>query len=119
WGIASERQVYGTWIGWDRGYTHIDLVSPRIRTLNGMMLAWSPGTAGPVEADVVLMPRFASAADFAAWLPQVRGRMVAISLPEPTCRPNESWEVWGTEESFREMQAGRDQGRAAWAQSLR
>ena len=119
WGIDAERQPYGTWVGWDRGHTHIDLVSPRVRTLEGMMLAWSPGTDGPVEADVVQMPRFDSAADFEAWLPTVDGRMVGISLPEPTCRPNESWEEWATEESFREMEAARDRERAGWQASLR
>lgn len=119
WGIEAERQQYGTWIGWDRGYTHIDLVSPRVRTLEGMMLAWSPGTDEPVEADVLQMPRFESAADFEAWLPTVDGRMVGISLPEPTCRPNESWEEWATEESFEEMAAARDRERAAWQASIR
>ncbi|MEX0836816.1 MAG: M28 family peptidase, partial [Gemmatimonadota bacterium] len=119
WGIEAERQQYGTWIGWDRGYTHIDLVAPRVRTLEGMMLAWSPGTDGPVEADVLQLPRFDSAADFEAWLPTVEGRMVGISLPEPTCRPNESWEEWATEESFQEMEAARDRERAAWKASIR
>jgi hypothetical protein len=119
WGIDVERQEYGTWMGWDRGYTHIDLVSPWVRTLNGTMLAWSAGTDGPVEADVLQLPHFSSAADFAAWLPQVQGRMVGISLPEPTCRPNESWEQWATEEAFEEMRAIREEGRGAWTQSLR
>ena len=119
WGIDAERQQYGTWLGWERGYTHLDLISPRARTLQGMMLAWSPGTDEPIEADVVLMPRFDDAGAFAAWLPSVRGRMVAISLPEATCRPNESWEQWATEESFDDMRAARDLDRQRWAASLR
>lgn len=119
WGIESERQQYGTWIGWERGTTHIDLIEPRVRTLEGMMLAWSAGTDGPVEAEVVLMPRFSTSAEFEAWLPRVEGRMVAISLPEPTCRPDESWEEWATEEAFQEMSDARARGRAAWQQSLR
>ncbi|NJD20479.1 MAG: hypothetical protein FIA95_14505, partial [Gemmatimonadetes bacterium] len=49
WGVDARREDYGTWMGWTRGYTHIDLVAPRVRTLNGMMLSWSPGTEGPVE----------------------------------------------------------------------
>ncbi len=44
WGVQVRAEEYGTWRGWDRGYTHIDLVAPRKRTLNGMMLAWSPGS---------------------------------------------------------------------------
>jgi len=119
WGIEAERQEYGTWIGWDRGITHIDLISPRVRTLEGMMLAWSQGTNGPVEADVILLPQFQSAAEFQSWLPQVAGKAVAISLYEPTCRPNESWEEWATPEAFRQMAEDRERRRAAWAASLR
>ncbi len=118
WGIDSERQEYGTWIGWDRGYTHIDLLEPRERSLEGMILAWSRGTDGPVTAEVVLMPVFESAADFEAWLPGVEGKMVAISFPEPTCRADESWETYATEESFRQMREDRQAAREAWSRSV-
>ena len=46
WGIEAKREPYGTWRGWRRGVSHIDLVTPRVRSLEGMMLAWSPGTTG-------------------------------------------------------------------------
>src|SRR5688500_254874 len=49
WGIQARNEQYGTWRGWRRGYTHVDLLSPRVRTLEAMMLAWSPGTTAPVE----------------------------------------------------------------------
>ncbi|MGH7677398.1 MAG: hypothetical protein ACRENU_02955 [Gemmatimonadaceae bacterium] len=39
WGIEARKEQYGTWRGWRRGYSHIDLVQPRTRTLEGMMLA--------------------------------------------------------------------------------
>src|SRR6476469_8639824 len=42
WGIDAKREQYGTWRGWRRGVSHIDLVAPRTRSLEGMMLAWSP-----------------------------------------------------------------------------
>ena len=119
WGITAERQQYGTWRGWERGYTHIDLVSPRVRTLEGTMLAWSPGTDGPVEGEVVILPRFAIAREFEAWLPSVRGRIVAISFPEPTCREDRSWQEWGTAEAFEAMVAERDAARQAWNASVR
>ena len=51
WGIEAKRENYGTWRGWRRGVSHIDLVAPRTRSLDGTMLAWSPGTKGkPVKA---------------------------------------------------------------------
>jgi carboxypeptidase Q len=119
WGINAEKQEYGTWRGWQRGYTHVDLVAPRVRSLSGMMLAWSPGTDGPVEAEVVLVPSFSTPAEFAAWLPEVRDKMVAVSFPEPTCRAPESWESFATPESWEAMQAQRAEAASAWASSLR
>jgi carboxypeptidase Q len=96
WGVDARAEQYGTWQGWDRGITHIDLISPRVRTLEGMMLAFSPGTNGrPVEAEVVAVPEFASQAEFDAWLPSVRGKFVASSFPQPTCRPLDHYEQYG------------------------
>jgi len=103
WDVAVRAEQYGTWRGWDRGYTHIDLVAPRKRTLNGTMLAWSPGTDGPVEGEVIAMPSFSNRADFEAWLPNVAGKFVALSYAEPTCRAPESWESLATPESQRRM----------------
>ncbi|NUP54254.1 MAG: peptidase M28, partial [Gemmatimonadaceae bacterium] len=73
WGIDARNERYGTWRGWRRGVTHVDLVSPRVRTLEGTMLAWSPGTKGAVQASVVVLPDIHSAAEFERWLPDVRG----------------------------------------------
>ena len=42
WGIEARKEQYGTWRGWERGTSHIDLVSPRVRSLEGMAAAWSP-----------------------------------------------------------------------------
>ena len=44
WGIDARSEQYGTWRGWRRGTSHIDLMQPRVRSLEGTMLAWSPGT---------------------------------------------------------------------------
>ncbi len=119
WGVEAEQHVYGTWVGWDRGSTHIDLVSPRKRTLSGMMLAWSRGTDGPIEAEALMLPRFASRDEFDAWLPQVRGRMVAVTLAEPTCREDQSWQDHATPQSFARMQEERSRARTEWAASIR
>ena len=52
WGIEAKKEQYGTWRGWKRGVSHIDLMRPRVRSLEGTMLAWSPGTNGkPVTAE--------------------------------------------------------------------
>src|SRR5262245_55948285 len=33
WGITARNEQYGTWPSWQRGYTHVDLIAPRVRTL--------------------------------------------------------------------------------------
>ncbi|HEX9884965.1 MAG TPA: M20/M25/M40 family metallo-hydrolase [Longimicrobiales bacterium] len=119
WGVPTRLHEYGTWSGWQRGYSHIDLVAPRVRTLDGMMLAWSPGTNGPVEADVLAMPLFTNGADFLAWLPRVEGKFVAYSHAEPTCRAPESWEALATPESWERMRELQAQVSGAWMRSVR
>ena len=101
WGVDARKEQYGTWNGWRRGITHVDLISPRVRSLEGMMLAWSPGTGGrPVEAQVVAMPTFTAPGQFEQWLPSVRGRIVAASFPQPTCRPMRHYEEYGQTYGF-------------------
>lgn len=119
WGIDAQKREYGTWRGWDRGFTHIDLLEPRVRTLEGMMLAWSPGTDGPVEGQVIPLPSFTDAAQLEAWLPMARGKFVAISMPEITCRADESWEAHATEESFARLNEARDAARQAYQAGYR
>lgn len=101
WGIDALREEYGTWLGWARGVSHIDLIEPRIRSLEGRILAWSPGTDGrPVEAGVVALPPMHSVTDFEAFLPQVAGKFVMISYPQPTCRATEQWREFATPASL-------------------
>ena len=103
WGIEVENQQYGTWMRWQRGRTHVDLAAPRVRTLEAMVMAWSPGTGGQaVSAEVVNMPDVANMAEFEAWLPNVRGKFVTIAFPQPTCRPDADWDRWATDASREE-----------------
>jgi hypothetical protein len=97
WGAEARAEQYGTWHGWRRGISHIDLIQPRVRSLDGMMLGYSPPTPGgrPVEAAVVHVPVFESAAQYEAWIPSVRGKIVASAFPQPTCRPMRQYEEFG------------------------
>jgi carboxypeptidase Q len=104
WGIDAKRENYGTWRGWRRGVSHIDLLSPRVRTLDGTMLAWSPGTNGKtVKAEVIVLPKFSDSTEFVRWLPQAKGKIVMVSPAWPTCRPSEDWFRWSTPESMARM----------------
>jgi carboxypeptidase Q len=104
WGIEAKNEQYGTWRGWRRGHSHIDLVEPRIRTLDGTMVGYSPGTGGKdVTASVVVLPRFLDSSEFVKWLPQAKGKLVLVSAALPTCRPPEDWTQNATPESALRM----------------
>jgi hypothetical protein len=115
WGIPARNEQYGTWRGWRRGITHIDLLAPRVRTLEGTLLAWSPGTKGKkVQGPVVVLPDVRSPAEFEAWLPKVKGKFVLISFAQPTCRPDANWREFATPESFEAMTKARQEANDAW-----
>ncbi|HEU0077002.1 MAG TPA: M28 family peptidase, partial [Longimicrobiaceae bacterium] len=118
WGIQARNERYGTWRGWRRGYTHVDLLTPRVRTLESTMLAWSPGTSAPVEAGVVILPDVADSLAFRAWLPSVRGKFVMISFPQPTCRPNDNWERWAVPAEWERYRTERDSAAVRWTRRV-
>ena len=119
WGVSARNEQYGTWIGWRRGATHIDLVQPRVRSLEGTLLAWSGGTGGkPVDAPTIILPDLPDSNAFNAWLPSVKGKYVLVSFPQPTCRPDSSFKQFATPETFTAMQEERKLARDAWAQRL-
>jgi carboxypeptidase Q len=119
WGIPARREQYGTWKSWRRGRTHVDLLTPRFRTLEGRIVGWSPGTRGPVDGDVVILPEAADSAAFAALLPEVRGKYVLASFAEPTCRPDENWERLARPATVERMKADRNAARTAWGTRVR
>ena len=120
WGITARKEQYGTWRSWRRGKTHIDLVAPRQRTLEGMALAWSPPTprGRPLRASVVILPDVPDSAALVAWLPQAKGKFVLVSFPQPTCRPDDSWEKWATPSTADSLKARRTAAQQAWQQRL-
>lgn len=119
WGYDAKVENYGMWEGWERGPSHIDLVAPRVRSLEGRILAWSPGTGGkPVEGPVVPLPSMASPQEWAAFLPGVKGKYVMISFPEPTCRTNAQWREYAMPGSFERMDSLRTAARRAWNESI-
>jgi hypothetical protein len=114
YGIPARAERYGTWRGWRRGVTHVDLVEPRVRTLDATMLAWSPGTKGRVEAPVTILPALADSAALAGWLPQAKGKFVAVSFPQPSCRPDSSFKEFARPETWERHVAQRDSAEDAW-----
>ncbi|TWI80426.1 peptidase M28-like protein [Lacibacter cauensis] len=119
WGITARNEKWGEWRGWQRGITHVDMVLPRVKTLEGMQLAWSPGTNGKtVTADVIIIPDLADSIAFQQWLPNVKGKFVLISMSQPTGRPDYNWEEFATKESFEKMKKERADLTEAWRKRI-
>ena len=116
WGIEAYKEQYGTWRGWERGISHVDLISPRVRSLEGMAAAWSPATEGPVEAEVVILTDAGNSVAFESWLPEVSGKFVLISRPETSCRPQDNVEWFARPETLARINEERRQAVAAWRQ---
>lgn len=119
WGITARNEKWGEWRGWERGVTHIDMIAPRVKSLEGMQLAWSPGTGGKtVTGEVVIFPDLADSLAYAAWLPQVKGKFVMISMLQPTGRPDYNWEEFGKSSSVEKMKKERNDQTEAWNKRL-
>src|SRR5699024_3283517 len=119
WDISARNEEWGEWKGWERGITHIDLLEPRVVSLDGMQLAWSPVTPdGGVKAGIKIIPEVADSSAFQQWLPKVKGKFVMVSMPQPTGRPDSNWEEYATDESFQKMKDNRESQRNAWKQKM-
>ncbi len=119
WGIESRIEQYGKWRGWERGICHIDLLEPRVRTLEGTMLAWSPGTRkGGVTGNVVVLPDLPDSSAFQAWLPEARGKFILLSQPQPSGRPEKNWEEFGRKSSLDSLKALKERLRFNWVKRI-
>ncbi len=115
WGISAKNEKWGDWRGWERGVSHIDMVYPRVKSLEGMQLAWSPSTKGKtVTSETIILADAADSIAFQKWLPTVNGKFVMISMQQPTGRDDANWTEFGTKESIEKMKAERTAATTAW-----
>lgn len=104
WNIPARNEKWGEWRGWERGISHIDMISPWVKSLEGTQLAWCPSTGGKtITADVIIIADVADSISFQQWLPNVKGKFVLIAMKQPTGRPDYNWEEFGTKESVEKM----------------
>ena len=120
WGITARNEQFGEWKGWERGITHIDMLSPRVKSLEGTQLAWSPSTKGKsIKAGIMIIPDAMDSTAFANWLPNVKGKFVMISMNQPTGRPDDNWQQFATSASFNKLKKERDEQTDAWQKRIR
>ena len=118
WGITARKERYGTWLGWQRGVTHVDLVSPRVRSLEAYALAYSPSTGRRgVEGEVIAYPENVTTPEqFDAWLPNVKGKIFLLSAPRLSCRSPSQWASFGTPEETARVEKAQADMQLAWNQ---
>src|SRR5699024_6225089 len=102
WGISAEQQVVGKWKGGEGGVTDVDMVSPWVRSLEGMQLAGRPRVSEAREAEVVSIPKDVPAkAEFNTWVKNVKGKVVLAALNPFTGRPDYQWKEFALEEDYK------------------
>ena len=120
WGIDAHNEKWGEWRGWERGISHIDMVSPRVKSLEGTQLAWSPGMGKKtVTAEVIVLPDVTDSVAFQQWLPNAKGKFVMISVCQPTGRPDDNWKEFATPTSFDKMKKDRTALTDAWKNRIK
>lgn len=116
-GLEARNEAYGTWKAWERGTSQITMTTPRIKTLEGTQLAWSPATKkNGVEGEVIVLVEAKNKAEFDAWLPLVKGKYVMISPFLPSGRPDHQWKEYATSESYEQMQQEKEAILQSWNQ---
>ena len=114
WGIEATKEEIGEWTGWEQGVLHVDMIEPRVASLEAEMLAWSHPTDGPATAEVVLLP--SPGEDLATWWASAEGKFVLASAPEPTCRASQELEANARPKTVESIAEERSQLRRSWAQ---
>ncbi|PAP76323.1 M20/M25/M40 family metallo-hydrolase [Rubrivirga marina] len=115
WGVPVRKEEYGTWNAWQPGALHVEMIAPRVQPLVAELLAWSPGTDGPVEGPVVMPPADLTEETVEAWLATVEGAFVLLDAPEPMCRAPQELEANARPETVARLDSLRDAARADWA----
>ena len=96
------------------------MLEPRLRTLAGRQLAWSPSTSKRgITAKLTKTPQINDKSEFDEWLKTIKGKFVLVSQNQITGRPDYQWEEYSTPESFEKLKEDRDKLSEKWFSNLR
>lgn len=118
WGVTARKEQYGTWNGWRAGVLHVDMVEPRVQTLEAELLAWSPASNGMVEGDVVMPPAGLTEQTAREWLETVRGKFVLMSAPQQMCRAPQELQRYARPETVMRLDSLRRATSQEWQARL-
>lgn len=83
WGLKNvHTEGFDFGRGWWIESSQVRLVAPRPLALRAIPVAWTPATAGPLTASVVVAP-LRTERDFANWKGKLAGKIVLVTWPEP------------------------------------
>lgn len=81
WGLSDVRaEAFDFGRGWTINEASAVMTTPRRIALRSVPVAWTPGTGGPLTAEIVVAP-IVRAADFAVWHNKLSGRVVLLTVP--------------------------------------
>lgn len=81
WGLANAHlEAFEFGRGWSYDKATIDLLSPRKTSLHGIPLAWTPGTAGTQEAEVVYLDAV-NEAELQKYRGKLKNKVVMLNEP--------------------------------------
>jgi hypothetical protein len=81
WGLSNahlENYQFGR--GWSYDRASLDLLAPRKTSLHAIPVAWTPGTAGPVEAEVIYLDAV-TVEELQKYRGKLKGKAVMLSEP--------------------------------------
>ncbi len=97
WGLANvHTEAFEFGRGWSFDRASVHMVSPRKTSLHGIPLAWTPGTAGPTEAEVLYLDAVTEA-ELQKFKGRLRGKVVLLNEPidveEPKREISKRWSM--------------------------
>ncbi|MFT3697847.1 MAG: M20/M25/M40 family metallo-hydrolase [Kofleriaceae bacterium] len=90
WGLKNvHKDGWEFGRGWSIVSSSVKMTEPRAMTLTAIPVAWTPGTNGTINADIVVAP-MKKERDFAQYHGKLKGKIVLISLPTDGSEPAEA-----------------------------
>lgn len=88
WGLSNVRaEPFEFGRGWSIVRSSARMTAPRPLDLRVIPVAWTPGTNGVINAEIVIAP-MTSASDFGRWRGKLVGKIVMITRADPPAEPS-------------------------------
>ena len=119
WNINSENEQFGQWRGWERGISHIDMLSQWVKSLEGQQLSWSASTKkNGAKGEIAILPT-ESKESFENWLKTIKGKHVMVMPAEASGRPDHDLERWVKPETLDNIRELRMESQYNFGRQLR